>query len=140
MEDHKGKVVFKSIHSPDRFLSARSDKSVALIGKALEWEQWTPYKNNDSTWSFLSYHRTWLSSWPDESARLVDDRGKWEQFRMETWYYINSSKITTQNMNSTQPLTTISTNFTTGNLVFFIPLIFLFWLDSRIIGEIFRWS
>jgi hypothetical protein len=31
---------------------------------------------------------------------------------------INSPLITTQNMNSTQPLTTISTSFATSNLVF----------------------
>ena len=49
---------------------------------------------------------------------------------------IKSPKITTQKMNSTQPLTTISTSIATSNL--FSYRTFLVWLDSGINGGIFQ--
>ena len=49
--------------------------------------------------------------------------------------YINRPEITKENMNSTQPLTTITTSFATSNLVF---LSYFSSLDSRINGGIFR--
>jgi hypothetical protein len=78
-------VAFKSIHSPDRFLSARDDNSVSLANEPQAWEQWTPHKNSDSTWSFFSYHGTWLSSNQNGSASQVKRLDYWEQFSMETW-------------------------------------------------------
>ena len=85
VEDWEGKVVFKAIHSPGRFLTANPDKGEGLVDKWQEWEQWVPFKNADNTWSFLSHHGTWLSSFPDGNISLVYECDMWEHFNLERW-------------------------------------------------------
>lgn len=85
IEDWGGKVVFKAIHSPGRFLSANPDNRVDLVDRPQAWEQWLPFKNHDGSWSFLSHHGTWLSGCNDGSACLVVKCDSWEHFYLERW-------------------------------------------------------
>ena len=85
VEDWGGKVVFKAIHSPGRFLSANLDGSVTLVDRPQAWEQWAPFHNGDDSWSFLSCHGTWLSGNEDGSVGLVAECDEWEHFFLERW-------------------------------------------------------
>jgi hypothetical protein len=85
VEDWGGKVVFKAIHSPGRFLRAHPDGRVDLVDRPQAWETWKPFKNNDGSWSFLSLHGKWLSGRQDGSVCTVDNHDAWEHFWLEWW-------------------------------------------------------
>uniref|UniRef100_A0A914CRZ1 Uncharacterized protein n=1 Tax=Acrobeloides nanus TaxID=290746 RepID=A0A914CRZ1_9BILA len=68
VEDWGGKVVFKAIHSPGRFLRGHPDGRVDLVDRPKDWETWKPFKNNDGSGSFLSIHGKWLSARQDGSV------------------------------------------------------------------------
>ena len=85
LEDWGGKVVFKAIHSPGRFLRANPDNRVDLVDRPQSWEQYVPFKNKDGSWSFLSFHGTWLSAREDGSISLVKNCDSWEHFYLERW-------------------------------------------------------
>jgi len=78
-------VVFKAIHSPGEFLSARDDHTVSLVDKPQAWEIWQPIYNENGTWSFFSYHGNFLSSNDDGTLRLADLSQGWEEFWIEHW-------------------------------------------------------
>ncbi|GMS86011.1 hypothetical protein PENTCL1PPCAC_8186, partial [Pristionchus entomophagus] len=46
---------------------------------------WTPYKNDDGSWSFLSFHGQWLSanSGADGTVRISKKFGSTERFTIE---------------------------------------------------------
>lgn len=85
IEDWSGKVVFKAIHSPGRFLRAYPDGRVDLVDRPQAWEIWTPFKNDDGSWSFLSVHGRWLSARQDGSVGSVDRCDAWEHFWLDWW-------------------------------------------------------
>ena len=85
IEDWGGKVVFKAIHTPGRFLRAHPDGGVDLVDRPQDWETWKPFKNNDGSWSFLSVHGRWLSARQDGSVCSVNDCDAWEHFWLEWW-------------------------------------------------------
>lgn len=85
IEDWGGKVVFKAIHEPGRFLRAHPDGGVDLVDRPQDWESWKPFKNNDGSWSFLSAHGKWLSARQDGSVCSVNDCDAWEHFWLEWW-------------------------------------------------------
>jgi hypothetical protein len=88
VEDWKGRVVFKAIHSPGRFLCPHPPGEgnwVGLVDKPQVWEQFVPLKNSDGSWSFLSVHGTWLSAFQDGRVMLVERCDVWERFTLETW-------------------------------------------------------
>uniref|UniRef100_A0AC34RT93 Uncharacterized protein n=1 Tax=Panagrolaimus sp. JU765 TaxID=591449 RepID=A0AC34RT93_9BILA len=85
VEDWGGKVVFKAIHSPGRFLRAHPDGRVDLVDRPQAWETWKPFKNNDGSWSFLSVHGQWLSAREDRSVSTVERCDAWEHFWLEWW-------------------------------------------------------
>jgi hypothetical protein len=89
VEDLGGKVAFKAIHSPNRFLTANPEvsifKSARLVDKPQEREHWIPFKNSDNTWSFLSHFGTWLSASPEGKIGLVHKCDLRERFSLEIW-------------------------------------------------------
>uniref|UniRef100_A0AC34Q376 Uncharacterized protein n=1 Tax=Panagrolaimus sp. JU765 TaxID=591449 RepID=A0AC34Q376_9BILA len=85
VEDWHGKVVFKAIYSPGRFLRAHPDGRVDLVDRPISWETWIPFKNNDGSWSFLSVHGQWLSAHEDGSVSTVEDCDADEHFWLEWW-------------------------------------------------------
>jgi len=85
VEDWGGKVVFKAIHSPGRFLRAHPDKRVDLVDRPQAWETWKPFKNGDGSWSFLSLHGHWLSAHDDGYVCTKDLCDAWEHFWLERW-------------------------------------------------------
>uniref|UniRef100_A0A7E4VQ92 Ricin B-type lectin domain-containing protein n=1 Tax=Panagrellus redivivus TaxID=6233 RepID=A0A7E4VQ92_PANRE len=89
IEDWHGKVVFKAIHSPGRFLRALPDGSVDLVlshPKDKPEQQWLPFKNDDGSWSFLSYYGQWLSADGDGRVYTVEKNREWEHFWLEWWH------------------------------------------------------
>lgn len=81
-----GKVVFKAIHSPHKFLRAHPNFNVDLTDQQpREWEQFVPIKSKDGSWSFLSHHGTWLSAQKNGSVSLVNNCNLMEQFWLEAW-------------------------------------------------------
>ena len=85
VEDWRGKVVFKAIHSPGRFLRAHPDGRVDLVDRPRSWETWEPFKNDDGSWSFLSTHGRWLSADESGSVYTVDNCASWEHFWLGSW-------------------------------------------------------
>uniref|UniRef100_A0AC34RR31 Uncharacterized protein n=1 Tax=Panagrolaimus sp. JU765 TaxID=591449 RepID=A0AC34RR31_9BILA len=85
VEDWGGKVVFKAIHNPGRFLRAHPDGGVDLVDRPQDWETWKPFKNDDGSWSFLSVHGRWLSGRQDGSISTVERCNEWEHFWLEWW-------------------------------------------------------
>uniref|UniRef100_A0AC34RNY6 Uncharacterized protein n=1 Tax=Panagrolaimus sp. JU765 TaxID=591449 RepID=A0AC34RNY6_9BILA len=85
VEDWGGKVVFKAIHNPGRFLRAHPDGRVDLVDRPQDWETWKPFKNDDGSWSFLSVHGRWLSGREDRSVSTVERCDAWEHFWLEGW-------------------------------------------------------
>uniref|UniRef100_A0A8R1IEK9 Uncharacterized protein n=1 Tax=Caenorhabditis japonica TaxID=281687 RepID=A0A8R1IEK9_CAEJA len=88
VEDWRGKVVFKSTHSPGRFLRALPSGKVDLVPThphncpALMWK---PFRNSDDTWSFLSIHGTWLSGLKNGVVRCMLERKCSEKFTLPWW-------------------------------------------------------
>uniref|UniRef100_A0AC34RNZ2 Uncharacterized protein n=1 Tax=Panagrolaimus sp. JU765 TaxID=591449 RepID=A0AC34RNZ2_9BILA len=80
--DWGGKVVFKAIHLR-RFLSAHEDGHVVLVDRSQAWETWSPFKNEDGSWSFLSVHNRWLSASEDGSVTTVEKCAASEHFWVE---------------------------------------------------------
>uniref|UniRef100_A0A914Y0L2 Uncharacterized protein n=1 Tax=Panagrolaimus superbus TaxID=310955 RepID=A0A914Y0L2_9BILA len=85
VEDWKGKVVFKAIHSPGRFLRAHPNGVVDLVDRPQAWEIWTPFKNDDDSWSFLSVHGQWLSAQGDGKVCTMEKCLSSERFWLERW-------------------------------------------------------
>ncbi|PAV83062.1 hypothetical protein WR25_02593 isoform C [Diploscapter pachys] len=88
IEDWKGKVALKAIHSPGRFLRAYGNGHVGVAPhhpNDCEEELWTPLQNDDESWSFLNIHGKWLSANRDGSITTVEKCQEWECFRLETW-------------------------------------------------------
>uniref|UniRef100_A0A914PDE8 Uncharacterized protein n=1 Tax=Panagrolaimus davidi TaxID=227884 RepID=A0A914PDE8_9BILA len=85
VEDWQGKVVFKAIHSPGRFLRAYPNGHVDLVDRPQAWEIWKPFKNEDGSWSFLSAHGQWLSVRSDGSVCTMEKCDAWEHFWLERW-------------------------------------------------------
>uniref|UniRef100_A0AC34RKF5 Uncharacterized protein n=1 Tax=Panagrolaimus sp. JU765 TaxID=591449 RepID=A0AC34RKF5_9BILA len=82
VKDWGGKVVFKAIHLR-RFLSAHEDGHVHLVDRPQAWETWSPFKNEDGSWSFLSVHNRWLSASEDKSVTTVEKCAASEHFWVE---------------------------------------------------------
>ncbi|CAI5450397.1 unnamed protein product [Caenorhabditis angaria] len=88
IEDWGGKVVFKAIHSPARYLRACSDGNVDLVGSHpndCRETLWKPFKNSDETWSFLSVHGTWLSGLGNNVVCCMWECKSSEKFTLPWW-------------------------------------------------------
>uniref|UniRef100_A0A7E4VDS9 Ubiquitin-like domain-containing protein n=1 Tax=Panagrellus redivivus TaxID=6233 RepID=A0A7E4VDS9_PANRE len=81
-----GKAVFKAIHSPSRFIRAKPDRSVDLVFTHPQaWEMWSPFKNDDGSWSFQSHHGLWLSCDTNGHVYTNNEKKGWESFWLEYW-------------------------------------------------------
>lgn len=86
VEDWEGKIILKSIHSPLSFLRADQNGEVDLADRPRGWETWIPFENaSDGSWSFLSYHGTWLSANKDNTLKLSLECQESEHFFLECW-------------------------------------------------------
>ncbi|CAI5450398.1 unnamed protein product [Caenorhabditis angaria] len=88
IEDWVGKVVFKAIHCPGRFLRACSNGNVDLVGSHpndCRETFWKPFKNSDETWSFLSVHGTWLSGLGNNVVCCMWECKSSEKFTLPWW-------------------------------------------------------
>lgn len=85
VEDWGGRVVFKASHSPGRYLRAYPNSTVDLAARPQKWETWTPYKNSDGSWCFLSAHERFLSAFPDGSVTTMEKCQGWEHFWLGRW-------------------------------------------------------
>uniref|UniRef100_A0A7E4UNX8 EIF2A domain-containing protein n=1 Tax=Panagrellus redivivus TaxID=6233 RepID=A0A7E4UNX8_PANRE len=84
--DWEGKVAFKAIHIPKRFIRADPEGNVDLLFTHPQaWELWAPIKNDDGSWSFQSHHGQWLSADADGKAHTVEKKQEWEHFWLECW-------------------------------------------------------
>ncbi|GMT01697.1 hypothetical protein PENTCL1PPCAC_23871, partial [Pristionchus entomophagus] len=85
IEIRGGKVVFRAIHSPARYLRAHPNHHVDLTDQVQEWEKFTPKKNEDGSWSFLNDHGYFLSLNEDKSVSTVKECQAWEHIWLEEW-------------------------------------------------------
>uniref|UniRef100_A0A8R1IMD2 Uncharacterized protein n=1 Tax=Caenorhabditis japonica TaxID=281687 RepID=A0A8R1IMD2_CAEJA len=88
VEDWGGKVVFKAIHSPGRFLRALPCGKVDLVPTHPHFCPeliWKPFRNSDGTWSFLSIHGTWLSGLGNGVVCCMLECKSSEKFTLPWW-------------------------------------------------------
>uniref|UniRef100_A0A7E4VDH7 Collagen_bind_2 domain-containing protein n=1 Tax=Panagrellus redivivus TaxID=6233 RepID=A0A7E4VDH7_PANRE len=84
--DWEGQVAFKAIHLPKRYVRASPEGNVDLVFTHPQaWELWSPFKNDNGTWSFQSHHGQWLSADADGRACIVEKKQDQEQFLLENW-------------------------------------------------------
>lgn len=59
--------------------------AVDVIDRPVDDALWTPYKNEDGTWSLKSVYGKWLSARRDENVKTMERCDSWEYFWIESY-------------------------------------------------------